>query len=524
MNLLKDDKFNSEMSFGGRSDRTLYWGLLFLVAAVYGTLSFLVPPSLDDFMFLGVWKDHSGGNEDFSWHTWLGYISELRANDNNRLSNILDPIFLQFSPWKQLFPLITGAMVAFTMAVSARFAAIRAPRSSVLAYFLAGIILFLPWRNNMFVWDYSLNYIWTGTFSLGLIRCIFHLNEGRAYFWGAVILAALTGWFHEGFAVPVGTGMVAVALLRRGKVSWHYWTVFAVLVAVCSAALFCPGMLNRFDDQAGRQDELEWWIIFADLCLVLVATLLAAGGLFCREWRRRMATPAFVMFFISMAVGAALSIVVLHQPRSAYWPQLCALISIAVMLRPWLGRLASSMTGRVLAAALAMLTLAQGVTSCVWQYRLKQEFDVIMKGFETRQTLFYDFIMPEDITEFTLRFTTRASWITYFQFRCIDNYFGREGHAVVPVDLKDASEENSQQVPGNLNLRRKGNAMWLPAMTEKEELTLNGSDFEVTLKDGTVRYKRGFAHSFTTDRGDTLVYVKINAYEPRDLISVSMVK
>ena len=147
-----------------------------------------------------------------------------------------------------------------------------------------------------------------------------------------------------------------------------------------------------------------------------------------------------------------------------------------------------------------------------------------MKGFETRQTLFYDFIMPEDITEFTLRFTTRASWITYFQFRCIDNYFGREGHAVVPVDLKDASEENSQQVPGNLNLRRKGNAMWLPAMTEKEELTLNGSDFEVTLKDGTVRYKRGFARSFTTDRGDTLVYVKINAYEPRDLISVSMVK
>ena len=74
MNLLKDDKFNSEMSFGGRTDRTLYWGLLFLVAAVYGTLSFLVPPSLDDFMCLGVWKDHSGGNEDFSWHTWLGYI------------------------------------------------------------------------------------------------------------------------------------------------------------------------------------------------------------------------------------------------------------------------------------------------------------------------------------------------------------------------------------------------------------------------------------------------------------------
>lgn len=509
----------------GRTDTALYWLLLLAVAAIYGTLSLLTSPAVDDLMFLGVWKSHADGADGFSWSTWLGYITELRNNDNTRLSNILDPIFLQFSPWKQLFPWITGAMVAFTVSVAARFAALKGPRSAVLAYFLAGVILFLPWRNNMFLWDYSLNYVWTGTCALGLIWCVLRLPDNKRYFAGALVLAVLTGWFHEGFAVPVGTGMVAVALLRRGKVTWRFWSVFALLVAVCSAALFCPGMLNRFSDQAGRQNEISWFIISFDLCLVPVAVLATAVALFFAESRRRLATPVFVMFFTCTVVGATLSLVVLHQPRSAYWPQLCALVSIAIVLRPAFGRFASSMAGRILAVALALATLAQGILSCVWQYRLKQEYNLIMNEFNSgKLTVYHDIIMPEDIPDFTLRFPSRAIWVTNFHYVCMDNYFGRDGHVVVPTTLRDATEANSQLLPGNLGALRKGDALWLPAMTPKEEFKLKTSVYTATRAGGEMRPRRGFARSFVTERGDTIVYLKFFGGHIPDLTSISIVE
>lgn len=511
--------------FGERTDTLLYRLLLLLVVAVYGTLLMLVMPVIDELLFLNVWKSHSGGDDGFSWSTWMGYVSELRANDNSRLSNILDPVLLQFSPWRDIFPWVTAAMLAFTIAAMAKFSAIRAPRSAVLAYFLAGIIVFLPWRNNMIVWDYALNYIWTGTFALGLMWCVLRLIDGERCFALSILLATLTGWFHEGFAVPVGAGMVVVALMRRGNVSWRYWTVFAVLVVVCSAALFCPGMLNRFGDQAGRQDELNWLIIFVDLCLVPVALLVTGGALFDRGARQRMATPTFVMFFVGMAVSALLSVAILHQPRSAYWPQLCALVCIAIVLRTAFGRFAASVTGRIVAVVLALLTLAQGVTSCVWQYRLKKEYEAIMAEFVAgKKIVYYDIIMPDDIPDFTLRFPTRAVWVTQFQYYCINNYLGGGGRVVVPTSLRNACETNSTPVAGNLGVRRCGNAMWASAESLQGLLRDNKRLFRITLADGTVKFKRGFTHPFVNEHGDALVYVKVFGYDAAAIKEVSVVR
>ena len=61
-------------------------------------------------------------------------------------------------------------------------------------------------------------------------------------------------------------------------------------------------------------------------------------------------------------------------------------------------------------------------------------------------------------------------------------------------------------------------------MTPKEEFKLKTSVYVATRAGGEMRPRRGFARSFVTERGDTIVYLKFFGGHIPDLTSISIVE
>lgn len=62
----------------------------------------------------------TAGSSDFSLSALAGYFRELRLNDNSRLANVLSPFTTLITPWRYLFPWLTGLAIAFIAALGVR--------------------------------------------------------------------------------------------------------------------------------------------------------------------------------------------------------------------------------------------------------------------------------------------------------------------------------------------------------------------------------------------------------------------
>ena len=121
------------------------------MAALYALLSFFTPYYLDDWTFMGNWRDDAA-NQGFSWAGWWRYYTYIRGYDNGRIANALSPISTMFSPWKDIFPWVTGLLVALSAVMLQRLAT---GSRSVLYLSICWILMIvgLPWNDTIFVRD-----------------------------------------------------------------------------------------------------------------------------------------------------------------------------------------------------------------------------------------------------------------------------------------------------------------------------------------------------------------------------------
>ena len=144
-------------------------GVLAVVAAVYAVMAYIVPLALDDYVFIDTYMNAlSDAGSEFSLRRWMAFASTVRSEDNGRLANILSPISTLFTP-KWLYAVITGCVTAAYVWLLARLVRGSKPDWRLLAAMWAVVLVALPWRNNLFVADYELNYIYTGMLLLATL-------------------------------------------------------------------------------------------------------------------------------------------------------------------------------------------------------------------------------------------------------------------------------------------------------------------------------------------------------------------
>lgn len=508
--LVRSSNLNKDFNIIG------YWGLALLIAAIYSILSLVTPYYLDDWGFMGIWRDDAAGGDSFSFPTWGRYYEFIRGFDNGRISNALSPLSTMFSPWKEVFPYLTGIFAAFSIVMTQRFAwGKRKILPLVLTW--AFFIVCLPWKDTLFVRDYSLNYIWAGALTLAFLWCL-KIGEGRGWSPALVILCAflavLAGGWHEGFAVPTLCGLALLAVVRRFRFSRSFYLIFAIYLVSAVIFMASPGMISRIGNSLADSRHLlayrHFFIIFLPALLLIFNAFFRRGREILLELWKSDSVIVGTGIIIS---GLFIGIMTVNTPRSFYWPDMAAIMVSLFMICRWSPTSSRrwSITKGALAFILTTLCTAQSVLAIIWQQRYTEDWKHITSQLEHSKSgiVFYDMTLPARAPRWTLGIPYAEAWRSPFHMRLIQSYYNTPMIGVVPTALKRATLNEALPLDGKPELRLYGEN--LISKFEKIDTTTHVivpafRELDVVLPDG--REEKGIyvATPFINEKGDTLLY------------------
>lgn len=516
------------------TDNIKYGAILLTVAILYSIFSYFTPLQMDDYMFIDVYNRYNGGSDDFSFSALSKFFSEVRANDNSRFANLCSPLTTLVTPWRQIFPFLTGPMIAAMIWLTVRLSGPWRPRRWCVATAVWALtVLLLPWRNSIFVPDYQLNYIYSAVITLAFIWLAI---PGRARLrnpWllcAGVILAAVAGCWHEGFSATTCCALAVFGISRRLRLPRQWWMICLVYGAGTLWITFSPGVLTRTAVETSRHVSLSTIRLLADQSAFVLLGLSMLLFLTLRPGRKALADAfkgeIFPAMFTIALTGTILSMVVTHTPRTSFWPALCSIIAMLILWHKVIGKLLERKTTAIVTATvLYTLCVAQSIYAIVWQYRLYEDGKQIWSLIRNTDsnTIYYDILMPERVSPLTLYFPTRTLWISGFHFHSLSLAIGRPGTIVVPTGLRNPLVEYDTIPGGNpqMPVFRSGNGLWMRPLPGLDR-TINGL-FDITLRDGTeLPQCEALLSDFVTETGDTLTYVKIHKVSPADVASATI--
>lgn len=508
-----------------KSDNIAFGVLLGVIMVLFALMSAFTPHVFEDYFFTRLYLEYSGGCTGFDVDGWIGYISELRQNDNSRISNMLLPFATTIVPWKLIFPVVSALLWTFCVWMVIRICGFRRRFvPTALLWFV--LTFFLPWRNNLYVADYVLNYIFSAAVTLVAMWLIMRSRRPMPAWLMVVSVPALilAGGWHEGFAVPVLCGLGVVTAMRRFRMPTGWYGLCLLYAAATVAFGFSPGMVSRFCREYSAVVPTDLLKMNIDLALPYVAFVTTGAIAAIRPMRLRYAkvlvNPWFVIFLTTAVVGTVISLRLEHTPRTAFWPAFCSAAALFMLARQWL----VSHEGRrymiVAGIAASLLSCSVLVNALWWQIRINREFNEITRLMKQDKVVYYDITMPESVPATTLYMPTRSIWVTPYVTRTYDQFDGTTGHNVVPTALRAADIHSDTLLGGDLHARRCGDALWVP----EGPLSLHYDNyFDVTLDDGTViRNRPGFAARFKMSDGDSALYIKLYKVDARRVSSISL--
>lgn len=345
--------------------------------------------------------------------------------------------------------MITGVAVAFILLFIVRFSFSDGKCTLFrLSIAWAAAVFLLPWRNALFIADYSINYIWTAAITMGFISYALSCEKAGWSLWrlilGLVWAFIAAGW-HEGFALASVAGLLLYTLSSRSRrYSLQWWILGVFYGGVAVANYYCPGMLHRTESELGEVSigmSLSSLLVdFAPLIITIVAISFYAVVPRLREGLgKAWHSPYFVIGAGVVLVGTFMSILFVHQPRSAFWPDIMAIVMFIILTRHIWIKIGESAYRNYL--SLVFLACAFIPTA----FALQQQYGLYLEGREVEAKMessesgvvYHDIDSPGRLNLLALKIPSYSLWHTAFNSQAWKRYTKKSYAAVVPTDLSD---------------------------------------------------------------------------------------
>ncbi len=499
-----------------------------LVAILWGVLFFLTPVQVDDQMFVSVYRSHNGMSDTPSLSAWWQYALELRVNDTSRISNLLAIPSMLWSPWKYIFPWLTGLMVALMIWMASRYAFGRHLDWASFGVVWLLVAFFLPWRNFLVTVTYSLNYVYPAVLTMFLVWLIMGTDRWNWRFWVGIPLVLLAGWWHEGFAATALCGLGFVMLLRRGRMPVQWWIlclIYGVTVLVLVSSPLVRGRIEREVTDSGG------WLKLSFLYDVLMVGALGAsmvGALLFSAGRRHLLALfkgwKFPVFFTIAVTGTFLAFLFSYTPRVCFWPSLASIIALGMLWCPlwvrvdWRLRFACGGVAIILCVVHLLFVIN-------WQTKYWHQNRDILSLLERseRSTVYYDIISPWSLPKLTLNYPSKSMWVSEYNYETLSAMRDYPLVAVVPSSLRDATPDNAKRLRGNVPAFSTGDALFVDSR-RVPFLDIRGAkaayipvfpDCRLTLADGSeVLDSDALVLYYVNQPGDTLLYIRPYEIDP----------
>lgn len=368
---------------------------------------------------------YSGTYSDFIFHSkpfpglkpWFDFFVWHAERVNGRLGDKFIAIYLAMPRWIMALNQSVCAALMFCLASRLAFGkGWRRRRRSVVITSL--MVLVLPWYDCGFMACMFLNYQLALVIVMAwVLYFLYPPNATAGSVIGIALLSFCAGAWHEGFSVIVLPAVVFIQILRekRSSVSWVAFVFYLVGIAFILA---CPGFWRRFNIEYSPQNT-SWLLLFLKASYALPLVLVCAWqalqtfvfgktNRYTRdEWMLLGFTVALVCGSIYVSRGVDSTMFRLWWFALAF-----ALIGWAVVfkdfiLRPWLNML--------VVWTFSALTVAHLSVCIYWQYRLKEEYETVMRAYLVSKDgkVYFDSHAPTQVPAFALRKPQRDIFMNY---------------------------------------------------------------------------------------------------------------
>lgn len=428
--------------------------LLVAVATVGMTLLYALSPlQADDFWYLMTSSSASGPWEAMK-SVWQECVRHWTF-DTGRLANLVNAPFLTVIP-KWVFALLCGTALVVVFHYTRWLA--DASSRSMRAFLVVVLIIFaLPWHDYMFSVVFSLNYLWTSALVLFAVRRILSDDQGRRHgrlsFASSLMLCFAAGWMHEGFSVPVISGLVAYFIvMRRIPARQSLWLIISFAAGALLIAV-APGFWERTGtSETGlcRRTSLEA-IMFGSVsnCLYYAFAVFAAITLLRRSKRERISRhpsdmARLVFLLVSTTVATVLFFAFYGGMRMGWIGQLFSGAGILFCCRFYRSNLRHRLKS-LLIAVMILLTGCHLAYAIDWQIRLTREFNEIKRLYTASPdgVLFYD-VTPSRLDASLLKPSFRQ-FNEKFPIQQFSYYFGpdKPDLVLIPKSLMHVRREEA---------------------------------------------------------------------------------
>lgn len=508
----------------GRADRhpSLMAVMVIIVALIYTLLSAFTPMQFDDHVFAQQYIDCAGGSSVLNPDSLIDYWLLCRESDNGRISNFLSPLSTVVIPFKWLFPLMSGIAAAAMIWLVCRLGAGRS--RSVAAFPITWLLLtiLLPWRNNILVADYMLNYVWGSAITLLFVyvtlRAARHGWTGRWMGFSLLMAFPAAGW-HEGFAIPTAFGLLSILVLKgRWTRRWQPWLLLVIFSVVALLFLICPGMIARFSREVGASGSLPVGRMLLGLVLPIILALACSILSFTVMGREVLRSASkrdgFVIFSAACAAATLIALVTSWTDRMTFYPTICALIALTRLYMAWKrhGIPLPHISQVPLAFSILAICILQSGLTIYWQWRISRENAEVMSLISESEsgTVYADVLSKADIPMLTLYMPTANYWHDAFTARIYSQIYGKRAFCVLPTSLKGITSSSGHRLGGDLGARSVGDQVFIP-VAEGDTIASAAAIVPViiTLDGGRTVTRSACFLPFESESARRMVYVSI---------------
>ena len=440
-------------------------GVSILVLSLYSILSYLIPLQLDDYVFRTSFIETSGSSTDFNIKGFTDFIRQGALNDNIRLSNITGIFFFLPTGAFYWFPILNA--IFFLISLLSIYSLSRNGSESLIPqlsiWIWGAMIIFLPWRNSIFVRAYALNYIWSGGFILLFFLCILRYLHSRKPLFAFLssLLLIPAALFHEGFAIPFFGALFCFSLYRiiiKKQSLPTTWISLVVIFGILSSLpMLTPGMMARSSREISSSLSpiilIDYFLPVIIILLLIILYLLSLNNgekaEFCRRFLAGLfSDDTFFIAIFTMIFSGILSLCFHHTPRMSYLPNLMGILISFRMAYPYIAQNSRRLVFRIFSLLILAGILVQSALSITAQYRLNEEHDEIMERLKISSTgtVFFDFTGRRDLNPLTLYMPACSEWNTIYSFSSLaeglkemEGFHSLRNPMVLPTSLRNAS-------------------------------------------------------------------------------------
>jgi len=402
----------------------------FVISVLFSVGFYLFPLISDDLNYRLPFKETLPAGY-LNIHDVFVFLNRLYHYDNIRLANIVMVMLLPLPKWIGIAG--SGCALFYVMTEGLRLSGVM-DKPLLWSAWLFFVVFALPWGDQLYVFDFQLNYVWAASISLLSLRLF--LNNGlRA--WKGLLIGLVAGLWHEGFSIPLVCALVVLMSVDMRYRSRSNKFMIAGVAIGLMVLLTAPAIFHRlkWTPWFDTRSNIVYLYAVPSLLYLSLSTAMAFTRL-----RVRVLSPVNLALIIITVVAMAIMIVTLHGPRVGWLGIVASGIGMAYILSGVDFFSKSTTVRNIIAVSFVSLCALHLTAVDLMCRRLDKEMDEVLTAWNLspESTLFHDLILRDRVPLICLQ----RPYYDWFAHQSPIQLFGKMygvgdgGPKVVPSVLK----------------------------------------------------------------------------------------